>query len=224
MASMGEEWLTRAGWPVETLQQRGLCFSDCARAVENLVSCCRDAWTTGLLRGTNGNMSLRVTSSLGSDALLVTGTGVAKGHMEPENLALADMEGHVLCGARVSSETPMHVAIYQVRPETRCVLHVHPAALLALSIRLGHDRTRFLRMPLLESRLWLKHLAFAPALPNGTQELADAVGAAFAQNAGIKAVFMEEHGLCAAGLTATEALSVCEQLEHMATTQLLAGV
>ncbi|MDO5536109.1 MAG: class II aldolase/adducin family protein [Desulfovibrionaceae bacterium] len=223
MASMGEEWLTRAGWSSETLQRFGLSFAVCAAAVESMAACCRDAWVTGLLRGFNGNMSLRLPAAERGSVLLVTGTGVAKGHMEPGGLALADMDGRLLCGARLSSETPMHVAIYRRRPETGCVLHVHPAHMLALSLRLGSEQARFLRMPLLESDLWLCHLGRAGAFPNGSQELADAVGEAFAP-AGIRAVFMEGHGLCAVGATGMEALSVCEQLEHMAETQLLAGL
>ncbi len=220
MTGRGEDWLTRSGWSAEELQALGVDFGVCALAVETMTACCRDAWTTGLLRGFNGNMSLRMPAAQEGGVLLVTGTGVAKGHMLPGSLALSDLDGHLLLGAPLSSETAMHTAVYRRRPEVGCVLHVHPAAMLALSLRLQGRRDNFLSLPLFESAMWRSCLGWAPAVEPGTSELAEAVGAAFAL-AGIRAVFMEGHGLCAAGRDAWEALGVCEQFEHMASAQLM---
>ncbi len=220
MTGMGEDWLTRSGWGADALQALGVDFASAACAVETMTACCRDAWETGLLRGFNGNMSLRLPAGPGRGVLMVTGTGVAKGHMPPGSLALADLDGNLLLGAPLSSETAMHTAVYRRRPQANCVLHVHPAAMLALSLRLGGDREAFLNLPIFESAMWRSRMGWAPAAEPGTRELAEAVGSAF-EPAGVRAVFMEGHGLCAVGRDAWDALGVCEQFEHMASTQLM---
>ncbi len=219
MTSRGGEWLTRSGWTAEALEKEGVCLADCAAAVETMVACLRDAWTIGLTRGFNGNMSLRLGSARDADLLLITGTGVAKGHIRPGDLALARLDGTHVLGAALSSETAMHVAIYAQRADARCVLHTHPLAMLALAMRPGMNKELFLRMPLVESSIWLPRLGWVPPLGAGSRELAEAVGSAFAV-AQVCAVFMEGHGLCACGADAWEVLSICEQLEHMAATQL----
>ncbi len=216
----GTQFFEKVAWAAAAVQEHGLKKEELEEAFGNMASVCRDAWTLGLMRGFNGNMSIRLASANGDGCMLITGTGVAKGHMGADGLALCDMEGHILFGAKISSETPMHVAVYKARPDAKAVLHVHPAALLALSMRLKGQREEFLRMPVLESEIWLKALGFAPFFPNGSQELAMAVANGFAKPE-VRAVFMEGHGLCAIGKTPYESLSVCEELEHMGKMQLM---
>ncbi len=174
---------------------------------------CRQAWLAGTMTGFNGNLSLR----LGEDLMLVTASGIAKGHMEDCDAALAKTDGTLLAGPALSSETAMHVAVYQARPEARCVLHTHPGCLLALSVKLAGRLGKMLDMPLFEAAMWRPKLAFAGAFPPGSQLLADSVGRA-AEKA--PAVFMEGHGLCTAGAGIAEALGITEQMEHLAEIQL----
>ena len=68
-----------------------------------------------------------------------------------------------------------------------------------------------------EARTWKQRLAFAPALPPGTPELAEAVARA-AQTA--PAVWMESHGLCCHGGDLAFCLGLSEHLEHLAAVQL----
>ena len=78
-----------------------------------------------------------------------------------------------------------------------------------------------MRLPLFEAEVWRAKLGFAPALPPGTTELADAVALAAS---GKDAVWMAGHGLCCLGRTLAEALCLAEELEHLATLQILATV
>ena len=66
--------------------------------------------------------------------------------------------------------------------------------------------------------MWRARLGFAPALPPGTKELADAVARASLDH---PAVWMAGHGLCSTGATLAEALCLTEELEHLAAIQLL---
>lgn len=198
------------------------------RCVEELRAVCRDAWQEGLLSGCNGNASLRLEP--GGGLLCMTRTGAAKGRLTAADICLLDAAtGRCLANGPASSEAAMHFALYAARPGCGAVLHTHPRRLLALSLVLG-DRGEgpdvLLRLPLYEADVWRARLAVAPALQPGTQELADAVAAAAAKlpPEAVKtggAVWMEGHGLCAFAPNLAAALTLSEELEHLAAVQLL---
>ena len=192
--------------------------SEAAASWQALTGLCRDAWQVGLLRGFNGNASVR----LPDDTMLITRSGCAKGRLREGDACVQAPDGALLHGGPASSEGRMHLAIYAALPQTRAVLHTHPPRLLALSLRLAAKegenwRDAFLSLPLFEARTWRQRLAFAPALPPGTPELARAVAQA-AQTA--PAVWMEGHGLCCHGENPAFCLDLSEHLEHLAGIQL----
>lgn len=207
------------------------------RCAEELRRVCRDAWRGGLLSGCNGNASLRLEGAAGAETdslLCMTRTGAAKGRLTPADICLLDaVSGHCLANGPASSEAAVHLALYASRPECRAVLHTHPRHLLALSLAgraRGTTEGFLLRMPLYEADTWRARLAFAPALPPGTRELAAAVAAAAAAlpaapagGAPGGAVWMERHGLCCFAPSLSQALTMSEELEHLAAIQLLAG-
>ena len=189
--------------------------------VEEIRDVCRDAWTQGLLSGCNGNASRRLPAPHEGIACL-TCTGAAKGRLAPQNCCLVEIANAApLYGGPASTESGMHLAIYRAKPQCGAILHTHPRRLLALSLRLekeGQGMEEFLRLPLFEANVWRARLGFAPALPPGTMELADAVARASLDH---PAVWMAGHGLCSTGATLAEALCLTEELEHLAAIQLL---
>ena len=188
-------------------------------AVEDLRSICRDAWRQGLLSGCNGNASLRL-SAPGHETVCLTRSGAAKGRLTAADCCLVNLaDGAPLCGGPASTESGMHLAIYRTRPDCTAILHTHPRRLLALSLRLAGRHEDFLRLPLFEADVWRAKLGFAPALPPGTTDLAEAVAEA-AQ--GKDAVWMAGHGLCCLGRSLGDALCLAEELEHLAALQILA--
>ena len=189
--------------------------------VEEIRDVCRDAWTQGLLSGCNGNASRRLPAPH-EDIACLTCTGAAKGRLAPQNCCLVEIESAApLHGGPASTESGMHLAIYRAKPQCGAILHTHPRRLLALSLRLEKEEEgleEFLRLPLFEADVWRARLGFAPALPPGTKELADAVARASLDH---PAVWMAGHGLCSTGATLAEALCLTEELEHLAAIQLL---
>ena len=189
--------------------------------VEEMRAICRDAWAQGLLSGCNGNASRRLPAPHEGIACL-TCTGAAKGRLAPQNCCLVEIESAApLYGGPASTESGMHLAIYRAKPQCGAILHTHPRRLLALSLRLEKEEEgleEFLRLPLFEADVWRARLGFAPALPPGTKELADAVARASLDH---PAVWMAGHGLCSTGATLAEALCLTEELEHLAAIQLL---
>lgn len=206
-------WCAQAG--IEGTCPGGIDETHLVRGLGYVRKTCRDAWRSGLMAGFNGNMSLRIAP----ESMLVTVTGVPKGHMRDADIALASLpDGHLLAGRALSSETAMHVAIYRARPQAVCVLHTHPASLLALSLRLQGKLDRMLDLPLFEAAAWKKRLVLAPACKPGSEELAQSVGTAVQRG---DAVFMTGHGLCVVADSPEHVLGISEQLEHLAQIQLL---
>ncbi len=87
----------------------------------------RRLWQRGLVASNDGNISAR----LGDGTVLCTPTGVSKGFMRPEDLCLLSPGGELLSGPRPSIETPMHLWVYQTRPDIGGVIHAHPPAATA---------------------------------------------------------------------------------------------
>lgn len=71
--------------------------------------------------GSSGNLSVRE-----GDLVAVTPTGVPLDRMEPRDCPVVDLAGRVLEGEQApSSETPMHLALYDAAPDARAIVHTH---------------------------------------------------------------------------------------------------
>ena len=96
----------------------------------DIVAVCQRLYQRGFIAGTEGNVS----ALEGPDRLWITPSGHHKGLLQPADLLLIDLQGHVLFGnGRPSSETPMHLALYRCRPDIRAVVHAHPPLATATS-------------------------------------------------------------------------------------------
>ncbi|MDI5979432.1 class II aldolase/adducin family protein [Amycolatopsis magusensis] len=97
-------------------------------ALEDLLAAGVRVVGEGLSPGTSGNLSVR-----DGDRILLSGTGVSLGRMRPEHIAVLDLRGRHLEGAKPSKEWPLHVAFYQRDPGHRAVVHVHSPSTVAVS-------------------------------------------------------------------------------------------
>ncbi len=184
------------------------------RDLEIMRNTCRLAWSRGLLSGFNGNVSLRV-----GPHCLVTCTGAAKGTLQNSDVSLVELaNGKHIAGGKASSELPMHLEIYKNQLRAQAIVHSHPQRLLALGLRFPKEER--LKMPVFEAEAILSKLAYVPDFAPGTDELAKVIGEAAQDH---EAIWMERHGLVCWGETATKALALSEELEHLAGVQLLAS-
>ena len=192
-----------------------------AQMAEDFRAVCRDAWKQGLLSGCNGNASQRFCEHA-PNLICITRSGASKGRLTADDCCLMDVNtGAAVLGGPASTESGMHLAIYRTRPDCAAILHTHPRRLLALSLRLAGRQEDFLRLPFFEAEVWRAKLGFAPALPPGTTDLAEAVALAAKDK---DAVWMAGHGLCCLGRNLGDALCLAEELEHLAALQILATV
>lgn len=187
----------------------------CAAAVEATAQVCRAAWGRGLLAGFNGNASCLVALPEHEATCLITRSGAAKSGLTGQDFALLALHGGLLAGAAPSSEAGMHLAVYAACPETRAVLHTHPPCLLALGLLVPPGER--LDLPLYEAAAYRACLAFVPALPPGSAELAEAVAEAARTH---PAIWLENHGLVAHGHSLHQALALMEELEQLAAVQI----
>jgi len=96
-----------------------------------LIRVARQMLSSGLVRGTSGNVSARAP---GSDQCLITPSGVDYETMEAEDLVLVDLAGRpVAAGRKPSVDTPIHVATYRARADVGACIHTHSPYAAAFS-------------------------------------------------------------------------------------------
>ncbi len=166
----------------------------------------------GLVSGTDGNISVRVSE----DVMLITPSGVNKRELVPELLICQKLDGTVISGMGKSSrEAKLHAGIYTVRPEIGAVVHSHPAAATAFAVcgQMLPDNC-LIEVPTVIGRINLA--GYAPA---GSGELADKVRMAAADS---DVIFFQNHGIITCGKDLTTAFNKMDAVENAARTICLA--
>ena len=162
----------------------------------------------GLVAGSNGNASMR----LDGETLLITPTGRSYRTMTPEDLLIIDTDGGPVEGDSIpSSETALHLAIYQARPDAGAVIHTHsPYATIAA--------VAGLEIPPLVDEVVYKVGGSIPvadyAFPS-TEDLASNAVACLDEG---NAVLLRNHGLVGLGRNPWEAFDLCQLVERLAHT------
>lgn len=83
------------------------------------------------VHATAGNISVR----LPEGGYLITPTDACLGTLDPERLALVNVDGFQISGARASKTLALHQRIYAADPQARCVIHTHSSHLVAVSMQ-----------------------------------------------------------------------------------------
>ncbi len=170
-----------------------------------LVAVCRRAYERGMISGTDGNISGRLTA----DRLLVTPAGVNKGYLEPGDLVECDLDGRAVIGGRPSTEVLLHTAVYRNRADAMGVVHAHPPSCVALTlVKIGMDE------PVIPEIVGaLGRVPTAPYATPGTPDLPNS----FVPLLSHDAILLERHGSVTIGSSPSQALDRLEMIEHAAT-------
>ncbi len=154
----------------------------------------------------DGNISAR----LADGTILITPTGAMKGYLKPHHLAHINMQGEVIDnGPKCSSETGIHLAAYELRPEMRAVVHAHPPHAVAMTIA-GID----LQLPMIpEIVVTIGGIPTAPYGTPGTHELADSIRDLLRCS---DTMLMQNHGSVTIGPNLMDAFKKLDMLEHTA--------
>ena len=154
---------------------------------QQVAAAARRIAAEGLVKGTAGNVSARV-----EDRVAITPTGAVLATLEPEQVAVVDLEGRVLDGElEPTSEIDLHLGVYR-RYEAGAVVHTHAPIATALSCVLVDE------LPCVHYQMLLLGgpVRIAPYATFGTPELAASVLDALE---GRTAALMANHGAIAYG-------------------------
>lgn len=170
-----------------------------------MVAAARAILARGLVVGTVGNVSARV-----ADGVAITPTSMAYDVMTVHDLVTVTLAGTVVDGVHAASrELPMHLAVYDARPDVGAVVHTHSVHATAWSF-LGEPLE-----PELEESAYYgigPIRTSAPARAGSERLAAEALSAL----GGSQAVLLGRHGVLAVGATPADALVVAEVIERQA--------
>ena len=157
--------------------------------------------TTGLIVNTSGNVSIRM-----GEHVVITPSGRDYKSLTPRDIAVVDLKGNVVDGEMLpSSETPLHLAVYESNPEVGAIVHVHSVYATAVSTILDQLPAIHYQMTDLGGAV-----PVAPYRTFGTDELAEVTSQALQ---GRSAVIMKNHGSLTTANTLDKALGRCVTLE-----------
>lgn len=166
----------------------------------------------GALRGTGGNVSLRVE---GEPVVAVTPSKVSYRDLKSEDICIVDFDMKVIEGKSPPSvETGMHLAVYRSRLDVNAVVHTHQAKASALSL-INQP------IPALYDEVVLHTGNVVEVVPyafSGTPELIENVKAKLGNNC--HCYILQNHGALSLGATFENALLNVELLEKLAETYL----
>ncbi|MGA2025876.1 MAG: class II aldolase/adducin family protein [Syntrophobacteraceae bacterium] len=171
-----------------------------------IIKVCRKLESKGLIAASDGNVSCRA----GRDCMLITPSGVAKGDIEPEEIAKTSMRGDLLEGPiRPSNEIRIHVQVYRMRPDVLAIVHAHPPVATAFTLAGFPFNSKVLP----EVWLLLGKVPVAPYATPATDEVPQSIEPYIPDS---RAILLKRHGALTFGGSLMEACMRMEKLEHCA--------
>jgi L-fuculose-phosphate aldolase len=182
-----------------------------------IVEIGRLLYSRKLVIATDGNVSAR----LDRRCILVTPSGFCKGFLSELDIVRVALptdspqRTERPRTARASSETPMHLAVYQACPDAGAVIHAHPPYATSFAVsgrRLDHNL-------LPETKLFDGPVGRVPFLEAGSSKLAQAVARVMKSR---QLCLLGRHGAVTRGRTLLDAYYRLERLEFLAQVTALA--
>ena len=173
---------------------------------EQIIEVGRLLYQRRLISATEGNISVR----LDNNRIMLTPSGFPKGRMRVEDLVVVDGAGRQVEGTNsASSELPMHLHVYRLRPELNACVHSHAPYATSFAVAGVDLASTFLP----EIVLSVGAIALTEYAPPGT----DAVGASLDPFlARSNAFILRNHGLLTVGRNLEQAFNCHETVEHYA--------
>jgi L-fuculose-phosphate aldolase len=147
----------------------------------------------GLVTGTSGNVSMRLAPDDGRELLAITPTSHYYDRMTPDDIQIIDFETEPVEGDLApSSESLLHIAVYQSRKNVGAVIHTH--AVYASAMAVAHLEIP----PLLDDQMTVigGEIKLAAYAPSGSDELVRNVIQALEER---NAVLLMNHGMLGTG-------------------------
>jgi len=166
----------------------------------------------------SGNVSSRY-----QDGILITASGVSLKEVTEDSVLYVGMDGMTLsnsAGLKPSKETPLHLAIYRLRPDVQSVYHVHPAYATVYAIK-GKD------IPFLTFTAKRKIIAtpLVPYATPGSEELSRYVSDTISkEDRSIHSLLLKDHGIVTFEKSLERSFNLAELLEVTAKISILSNL
>lgn len=173
---------------------------------EQLVEYGKKLITSGLTKGTGGNLSI---FDREQKLIAITPSGIDYFNIKPEDIVIMDINGQQIEGNKTpSSEFEMHRIFYEKRTDIDAIIHTHTIYATTISC------LRW-KLPAVHYMIALagKDVRCAEYATFGTKELAEN---AFEAMKDRKAVLLANHGLLAGANNLENAFNITEEIEYCA--------
>lgn len=167
----------------------------------------------GLTMGSSGNISVRL-----EEGWLMTPTNACLGRLDPARLTRLDAAGRHIDGDAPTKEQFLHTAMYEERPQSGAIVHLHSTHSVAVSCLPDVDPHNCIP-PL--TAYYIMRVGKLPLVPYhmpGDPAVGDAVRGLAGQHS---AVLLANHGPIVAGKNLEAAVYATEELEETAKLYLL---
>ena len=175
---------------------------------DSICRLAKSLFERGLTIGSSGNISVRL-----DDGWLMTPTGSSMGNLYPNEISKLDLDGNLISGKSPTKESFLHIAMYDERPDSGAVVHLHSTHSVAVSCLADIDKKNVLPPITAYYVMKIGKLPLVPYFPPGDINLARAVKEMASNH---HAVLLANHGPVVAGKTLEDAVYAIEELEETA--------
>ncbi len=180
---------------------------------EQIAELGKSLYDRGLAHGSAGNISVKLT-----DGYLLTPTNSCLGRLDPAKISRLDGNGQLVSGDAPSKEAFLHLGMYQERPTSTAVVHLHCVHAVAVSCLDGLNPADVFPPITAYAVMQVGQLALAPYYAPGDKALADAVRKLAGKH---HAILLANHGPVVAGASLSAAVYAIEELDQTARLMLL---
>ncbi|WP_447956544.1 3-oxo-tetronate 4-phosphate decarboxylase [Vreelandella sp. EE7] len=163
----------------------------------------------GLTMGSSGNISVR----LDDGGWLMTPTNACLGRLDPARISHLDKNGQLLSGDKPTKEHFLHTAMYDERPQSGAIVHLHSTHSVAVSCLPNIAPCDCIPPITAYYAMRVGKLPLVPYHIPGDEALGDAVRGLAGQHS---AVLLANHGPVVAGKNLEAAVYATEELEETA--------
>tara|TARA_B110000879_G_C11087098_1_gene477366 strand:+ start:330 stop:962 length:633 start_codon:yes stop_codon:yes gene_type:complete len=175
---------------------------------DQIVRLAKSMFERGLTFGSSGNISARV-----DDGWLMTPTGSTMGTLDPAKISKLDNDGEHISGDKPTKESFLHQVMYEKRPGTGSVVHLHSTHSVAVSCLSDINKKNVLPPITAYYVMKIGTLPLIPYFPPGDLDLAKAVREMASDH---HALLLANHGPVVAGKSLEDAVYAMEELEETA--------
>jgi len=184
-----------------------------AKLREEICAIGASIFARGLTAGSSGNISVKT-----EQGWLMTPTNASLGRLDPGRLSKLDHGGRLVSGDPPTKESFLHRVMYEERPATGAVVHLHSTHSVAVSCLAEIDPADVLPPITAYYVMRVGRLPLVPYFRPGDITLAEAVRGFAGKH---HAVLLANHGPVVAGADLDAAVNAVEELEETAKLYLL---